>query len=151
MSYSRYGGSGFGLSDRRQSSYNFIQRKKSMMSVGTTSGVFSQMADVRAAMQMHKAHFVPGTLTPRGGSQGDVSGLQGKAAFQSYQKPGKVASQSQFGMHTANVGVRRGYPPWVMQMLGKGTELGKPPGVEGGVSDLIVPAGLVYALWKVLL
>jgi hypothetical protein len=60
-------------------------------------------------------------------------------------KPQSNYGREQYG--SISTGRRQGYPPWVMQMLGK-SALGKPPKSEGSPA---LPIGLALIAMKVLL
>ena len=155
MAYSRYGHLGYGLSDRAQRSYNITQSIKRIMSAPTGRGIFQDLAFTRIAEQEYKSHFTS-TGNLRGAYEALTPQVRGQVSFADFsqkigiQKPGASVG-SQFGAHTAmHSPGGRGYPAWVMQMLGKGSELGKPPGESGGMGSLLGLATVGYVLLKVI-
>jgi hypothetical protein len=152
MAYSRYGHLGKGLTDRAQRSYNITQTIKRITSAPTGRGIFQDLAFTRIAEQEYKAHFTS-TGNLRGAYEALTPQVRGQVSFADFSRKMGVpkVTTSQFGVHTAGYSpTGRGYPPWVMQMLGKGTELGKPPGESGGMGSLLGLATVGYLLLKVI-
>ena len=155
MAYSRYGHLGKGLTDVGQRSYDLAQSIRRIASAPTGRGIFQDLAFTRIAEQEYRSHFTS-TGNLRGAYEALTPKVRGQVSFHEFsQKMGiqKVGASvgSQFGAHTAmHSPGGRGYPAWVMQMLGKGTELGKPPGESGGMGSLLGLATVGYVLLKVI-
>ena len=150
MGYSRYGKSGKGLSDRAQRKYNRRRTFKRMREAPTGKGIFQDLAYIRMAEESYAEHFTKGGKL-KGVYQVSPSGIR---TFVPSKLSTKAAqTKSQFGSHTTGyAGASRRMPLWVMQMLGKGTALGKPPG-QSKSEDIGTLLGLAtsgYLIFKVL-
>ena len=148
MGYSRFGKSGKGLSDRAQRSYNVRRAIKRMKSAPTGRGIFQDLAYIRMAEESYAEHFTKGGKL-KGVYQVSSSGV--KTFIPSKVLSKAAQTRSQFGAHTTGY-ARKGYPAWVIQMLGKGTALGKPPGQSesGDIGTLLGLATSGYLIFKVL-
>lgn len=155
-SYSRHRTEGKGLPDTGQQAYSTLKRS------GLSTGYDRYLFDVE---QMLYTHPKTGQQTYKGMYQlpkspkyaGGVGSFEAPTAaqqivnVQAYRK--QINSAERQANATANqyggitTGRRQGYPPWVMQMLGK-SALGKPPKTTGSPS---LPIGLALVALKVLL